>query len=202
MTPSRNTRSYTLRSVPSSPGRSFFGVRQIRLNGIISPQYHEVTLDTFGFPVGGRLAARRAVSRPRLPKVALFGPKNAVFLAGNHFFVHTLQFLCYHHDQTPKRQRFRVVNVAEQAPGGLQEPFFGPKMAWKSDFYAFHCIAWHRMVLHGISLYLMVSHSFHVIPLYRMVLHGIVLYLTVLHGIALLGSARGLYLARHLSTLY
>ena len=57
------------------------------------------------------------------------------------------------------------------------------------------------MVLHGISLYLMVSHSFHVIPLYRMVLHGIVLYLTVLHGIALLGSARGLYLARHLSTL-
>ena len=57
------------------------------------------------------------------------------------------------------------------------------------------------MVLHGISLYLMVSHSFHVIPLYRMVLHGIVLYLTVLHGIALLASARGLYLARHLSTL-
>ena len=35
----------------------------------------------------------------------------------------------------------------------------------------------------------------------RMVSHGIVLYLTVLHGIALLGSARGLYLARHLSTL-
>ena len=58
------------------------------------------------------------------------------------------------------------------------------------------------MVLHGIALYLMVSHSFHVIPLYHMVLHGIVLYLTVLHGIALLASARGLYLARHLSTLY
>ena len=29
----------------------------------------------------------------------------------------------------------------------------------------------------------------------------IVLYLTVLHGIALLASAPGLYLARHLSTL-
>ena len=52
-----------------------------------------------------------------------------------------------------------------------------------------HC-AWHRMVLHGIALYLMVLHSFHVIPWYRMVLHGIVLYLTVLHGIALLASAR------------
>ena len=51
------------------------------------------------------------------------------------------------------------------------------------------CILWYRIVLH-------------VIALYRMVLHGIVLYLTVLHGIALLGSARGLYLARHLSTLW
>ena len=117
-----------------------------------------MTLDNFGFPVGGRLGARRAVFWPRLPKVALFGPKNAVF---------------------------------------------GPKskMARKSDFYAFHCIAWHRMVLHGIALYLMVSHSFHVIPLNHMVLHGIVLYLTVLHGIAMLASARGLYLARDLSTL-
>ena len=37
-----------------------FGVRKIRLNGIISPPYPEVTLDNFGFPVGGRLAARRA----------------------------------------------------------------------------------------------------------------------------------------------
>ena len=35
----------------------------------------------------------------------------------------------------------------------------------------------------------------------RMVLHGIVLYITVLQGIALLASASGLYLARHLSTL-
>ena len=30
---------------------------------ITSPLYPEVTLDTFGFPVGGRLAARRAVFR-------------------------------------------------------------------------------------------------------------------------------------------
>ena len=51
------------------------------------------------------------------------------------------------------------------------------------------CILWYCIVLH-------------VIALYCMVLHGIVLYLTVLHGIALLASARGLYLARHLSTLY
>ena len=45
------------------------------------------------------------------------------------------------------------------------------------------------MVLHGIAWYCMV-------------LHGIVLYLTVLHGITLLASARGLYLARHLSILF
>ena len=93
--------------------------------------------------------------------------------------------------------------LAQSGPFWAQKCCFGPKskMAQKSDFYAFHCIAWHRMVLHGIALYLMVSHSFHVIPLYRMVLHGIVLYLTVLHGIALLASACGLYPTRHLSTL-
>merc|ERR1739846_301437 len=53
---------------------------QTHRTGLITcPPYPEVTLDTFGFPVDGRLAARRAVSRPRLPKVALFAPKNAVF---------------------------------------------------------------------------------------------------------------------------
>ena len=31
----------------------------------ISPTYPEVTLDTFGFPVGGRLAARWPVFRPQ-----------------------------------------------------------------------------------------------------------------------------------------
>ena len=63
----------------------FFGVRRTRLNGIISPPYPEVTLDNFGFPVGGRLAARRAVFRPRLPKVALFG-SGRVFIASTPNF--------------------------------------------------------------------------------------------------------------------
>ena len=45
----------------------------------------EVTLDNFGFPVGGRLAARRAVFRPRLPKVALFG-SGRVFIASTPNF--------------------------------------------------------------------------------------------------------------------
>ena len=57
----------------------FFWLGRSRLNGMTTPPYPEGTLDTFGFLVGGRLAARRAVSRPRLPKVALFGPKSGFF---------------------------------------------------------------------------------------------------------------------------
>ena len=53
---------------------------QTHRTGLITcPPYPEVTLDTFGFLVGGRLAAQRAVFRPRLPKVALFGPKSGFF---------------------------------------------------------------------------------------------------------------------------
>ena len=48
----------------------FFGVRRTRLNGIISPPYPVVTLDNFGFLVGGRLAARRAVFLPPGPILA------------------------------------------------------------------------------------------------------------------------------------
>ena len=56
-----------------------------RTGPIISPPYPEVTLDNFGFPVGGRLGARRAVFRPRLPKVALFG-SGRVFIASTPNF--------------------------------------------------------------------------------------------------------------------
>ena len=35
------------------------------------------------------------------------------FLAGNQFFVNSLKNNCYHHDGTPKRQRFCVAHVAE-----------------------------------------------------------------------------------------
>ena len=42
----------------------FFWLRQTQLNWIISPPYPEVTLDNFGFLVGGRLAAGQAVFWP------------------------------------------------------------------------------------------------------------------------------------------
>ena len=40
MTPSRNTRSYTLRSVPSSPGRSFLALQGALLPNIWIESYH------------------------------------------------------------------------------------------------------------------------------------------------------------------
>ena len=82
----------------------FFRLGRSRLNGMTTPPYPEVTLDTFGFPVGARLAARRAVLWPQLPKVALLGPKNATFLARNQFFVVSLKINCYNHNGTHKRQ--------------------------------------------------------------------------------------------------
>ena len=65
----------------------FFWLGRTQLEGIMSPPYPEVTLDTFGFPVGARLAARRAVLWPRLPKMALFGPEN-------NFFLDIFQYFC------------------------------------------------------------------------------------------------------------
>ena len=39
MTPSRNTRSYTLRSVPSSPGRSFFKNKvHVKIHLAVTPE--------------------------------------------------------------------------------------------------------------------------------------------------------------------
>ena len=65
---------------------------------------------------------------------AFLGPK-VLFSARNHFFVQILQFCCYRHDETLKRQHFRVPHVAGHAPGGVQRPVFGQKMARKSDFF-------------------------------------------------------------------
>ena len=57
----------------------FFGLKQTRLNGIISSPYPQVTLDTFGFPVDVRSAVQQAVFWPRLPKNGPFWAGNAIF---------------------------------------------------------------------------------------------------------------------------
>ena len=79
----------------------FFWLRQTRLNWMISPTYPEVTLDNFGFPVGGLLAAWQAVSWPQLPKEALLGSKNAVF-GLKSIFCGQPKKSCYNLDGTPK----------------------------------------------------------------------------------------------------
>ena len=85
-------------------------------------------LDTFGFPVGVRSAARRAVFWHRLPKMVLFGAKNAVFSAPNPFLRDAIQLFCHFHDGTPKRQGFCVEPVAQWASGRPPRPIFGPKI--------------------------------------------------------------------------
>ena len=70
------------------PKPPFFRVVRTRLNGIISPPYPEATLDNFGFPVGGRLAARRAVFRPPGRILAVFG-------GGRNSYISTPNFETY-----------------------------------------------------------------------------------------------------------
>ena len=53
----------------------FFGLRQARLNGIISFPYPKVTLDAIGFLVDARSSARQAVFWHQLPKMTFFGLK-------------------------------------------------------------------------------------------------------------------------------
>ena len=71
----------------------FFGVRLTRLNGIISPPYPEVTLDTFGILVCGRLVARRPFFGPNCPKQPFLGQKmmffgqKSIFVDIVHFFL-------------------------------------------------------------------------------------------------------------------
>ena len=102
---------------------------------MIPSPYPEATLDTFGFPVGGRLAARRPISSPQLPKVTLFGPKMQFFLARNHFFCGQPQKNCYHYDRTPKRQPFCVDRRSGWSLGGRQGPFLGQK--WPENLIFF-----------------------------------------------------------------
>ena len=67
----------------------FFGLKQTRLNGIISSPYPQVTLDAFCFLVGVRSAAQQAVFWHPLTKMALFGLKMLFFLRYAHI-IHSL----------------------------------------------------------------------------------------------------------------
>ena len=229
---------------------------QTHRTGLITcPPYPEVTLDTFGFPVDGRLAARRAVSWPRLPKVALFGPKSGFFGQKSIFCPHPpisslpswpdtkkTTFLCRSCCWTSSWGAARAHFWPKNSPKirffcatPIKSLFFGLRRTWLNEIItstypevtldtfsfpeggrlaAWQAVVWpqlpkmalfgtknayYSIVSHGIVWYCMVLLC---ILWYCIVLHVIALYRMVLHGIVLLASARGLYLARHLPTLW
>ena len=101
---------------------------------IISPPYPEVTLDTFGFPVDGRLAARRAVSWPRLPKVALFGPKSGFFGQKSIFCPHPPIFSLPSWPDT-KKTTFLCRSCCWTSSWGAARAHFWPKNSPKIRFF-------------------------------------------------------------------
>ena len=83
-------------------------------------------MNTFSFPVGGHLAARRAVFWPQLPKIALFGSKNDVFGPKLILFGYILQIVCYY-----DRPRFFPTFGG---PDSFGEQDFGAASALKAQY--------------------------------------------------------------------
>ena len=162
----------------------FFWLSRTRLIWIISPPYPEVTLDTFGFPVGGRLAARRAVFRHRLPKVALFGPKNAVFWPEINFWWTSSNFFVTIMTRYQTYNGFVLLMLLSKLQGACKSPFLAQKWPENQIFMlsiVLHGIVWYCMEFLCILWYPIVFMSFHCIVWYCMVLYYILRYCMVLH---------------------
>ena len=105
----------------------FFGLKQTRLNGIISSPYPKVILDAFGFPVDARLSARQAVFWHQLPKMALFWAKNASF-----------SMLCLYNPYFGLRQTQLNGIISSPYPQVTLDAFgflvCAPSAAWKAVF--------------------------------------------------------------------
>ena len=111
-------------------------------------------------------------------------------------------------DQVPiKMQKFRQ----KRGPGSWPEAHLATGSTQKCCLFGVMIVTksldhfWKKWILAQKSDFLHFTYITHLFGLSRTRLNAIitiVLYLTVLHGIALLASAPGLYLARHLSTLY
>ena len=158
---------------------------QTHRTGLITcPPYPEVTLDTFGFLVGGRLAARRAVSRPRLPKVALFGPKNAVFWPEIIFLCTSSNFFVTIMTRHQKDNVFVLLMLLSKLQGACKSPFLAQKWPENQIFMlsiVLHGIVWYCMEFLCILWYPIVFMSFHCIVWYCMVLYYILRYCMVLY---------------------
>ena len=149
----------------------FFGSDAQDRTDHMSPISWEVTLDNFGFPVGGRLAARRAVFRHRLPKVALFGPKNAVFWPEINFLSTSSNFFVTIMTRHLKDNVFVSLMLLSKLQGGCKSPFLGHKWPKNQIFMlsiVLHGIVWYCMELLCILWYRIVFMSFHCIVWYCM----------------------------------
>ena len=114
----------------------FFGLKRTRLNGIITSSCPEVTLDTFGFPVGAHSAARQAFFWHRWPKMALFEPKMLFFGPSGHPDVQIATGLA----QTRLPFWWSVLTVTKKWDAvqknmdfGQKKLFFGPKINFFSN---------------------------------------------------------------------
>ena len=99
--------------------------------------YPEVTLDTFGILVCGRLAARRAVFWPQLPKIALFGSKNDVFWPEINFCGHRPFFFGTIMTGHQKDNIFVLIMLLDKLLGGFKGHFW-PKIGPQSCFFTLH----------------------------------------------------------------
>ena len=100
---------------------------------------HSFTLNTFGFLVGGRLAARRAVSRHWLPKAALFGPKNNVFWPEINLLCTSSNFFITIMTDTKKDNIFSLLMLLSKLQVGCKSPFLA-KRIWFLCF-PLYCMA-------------------------------------------------------------
>ena len=114
------------------PKPPFFRVVRTRLDGIISPPYPEATLDNFGFPVGDRLAARRAVFWPPGRILAVFGVGGLYYISTPNFEMYLTKLVgtirvtkkITHFDYGDGPGRFYVLPKSGKR---AENPFFFPK---------------------------------------------------------------------------
>ena len=140
---------------------------------------------------GGQPEARRA-KWPFLGPKTLFSAQNQFLCTSSNFFVTIMT-------RHQKDNVFVLLMLLSKLQGACKSPFLAQKWPENQIFMlsiVLHGIVWYCMEFLCILWYRIVFMSFHCIVWYCMVLYYILQYCMVLH------CWRGLYLARHLSTLY
>ena len=95
-------------------------------------------MDTFGFQVGGRSPAQQAILQHRLPKVAFFGVKNAVFQPKTHFSETSSKKIVTIVTGHQKHNIFVLTHCMAGLWGGRQGPFLAQNLPPKLSFFTQH----------------------------------------------------------------